>query len=350
MHGAQRLTVARADRSEAVANDGGDALAASAMRKHGRTFFLASLMLGERREPIEALYRLCRHIDDIADGDDDNGRGCHDRDDVDMRKHLENDDDGTIANRLSALDRALRDDDASLPFVRTALRLRDAHGLPLAGLHRLIDEARREPDFQRPQDDDALWRYAFGVAGVVGWMLRPLLGVRDPAATSAAVALGIAMQSTNIARDVIEDAAIGRVYLPTAWAPSVDVAGLLRGDAAIMAEAHAARLRLLDAAEGFYALAEAGMSAIPTRPRMAIRAAARMYRDIGRVVRVGGVAGMQTRAVVSSQRKAALLAAVAVGRRPGFSTPALVALPEVLREDIVALESVAMAPMPMVRR
>jgi 15-cis-phytoene synthase len=342
MRGSLGLNTSRpAERETAVVADG-DALAGSAMRKHGRTFFLASLLLGERRGPIEALYRLCRHIDDIADGDavDEETYGRDFGNAVREKATLADDALGSDepAMRLSALDRALREEDMRVAFVRIALRLRDAHGLPLAGLHRLIDEARGESDFQRPQDADALWRYAFGVAGVVGWMLRPLLGVRDPAATSAAVALGIAMQATNIARDVVEDAAIGRVYLPHAWAPSVDPAGLLRRNAAAWAEAHAATCRLLAAADGFYALAERGMPAIPSRPRFAIRAAARMYRDIGRLTLQRSVAGMGTRAVVSGVRKTALLAAVALGRPPRFGAPALDELPQVLRDEISALE------------
>ncbi len=343
MRGSLGLKTSRMDVPETLAIKERDALAGSAMRKHGRTFFLASLLLGERRGPVEALYRLCRHIDDIADGD------ANDDDNIGDNK---NDDDGFVAvdnpeadhdrkdpaARLRALDRALRREDTRVAFVRIALRLRDAHGLPLVGLHRLIDEARRESDFQRPNDADALWRYAFGVAGVVGWMLRPMLGVRDPAAASAAVALGIAMQATNIARDVIEDAAIGRVYLPRDWAPSVDVAGLLRRDAAAWAEAHAATARLLAAAEGFYALAERGMPAILPQPRFAIRAAARMYRDIGRLTLERGVTGMGTRAVVPGARKAALLTSVAVGFPPRFGAPALDELPQALRDEMSALE------------
>jgi 15-cis-phytoene synthase len=342
MRGSLGLNPSRpTDRETAVVADG-DALAGSAMRKHGRTFFLASLLLGERRGPIEALYRLCRHIDDIADGDAVDKDMCDDgvADAVGKKRALADDAFGSDdpAVRLSALDRALREEDMRVAFVRIALRLRDAHGLPLAGLHRLIDEARGESDFERPRDADALWRYAFGVAGVVGWMLRPLLGVRDPAATSAAVALGIAMQATNIARDVVEDAAIGRVYLPRDWAPMVDTVGLLRRDAAVWAEAYAATCRLLAAADGFYALAERGMPAIPSRPRFAIRAAARMYRDIGRLTLQRGIAGMGTRAVVSGARKTALLTAVALGRPPRFGAPALDELPQVLRNEISALE------------
>lgn len=294
-----------------------ESLSASAMRRHGRTFFLASLLLGSRRRGIEALYRLCRYVDDIADDD---------RESTEMRRRM-----------LRHLDDALRNENAAVPFARVALRLRDAHGLRLAGLHRLIDEAERDLDFQRPQTFDDLLRYAFGVAGVVGWMLCPMLGTRDPRAMSPAVALGIGMQLTNIARDVFEDARIGRMYLPQDGSPSLSLSALCAAQPDALRDAHVATLCLLDEAEAFYALAERGMSLLPTPPRWSIHAAARMYRDIGSRVRELGATGVTQRAVVGPWRKSTLLIAAASGRTPYFARPAPADLPAVLRDEIERL-------------
>ena len=293
------------------------ALSASAMRRHGRTFFLASLLLGSRRRGIEALYRLCRHVDDIADSDGDS---------IEARRRA-----------LRGLDDALRREDATAPFVRVALGLRDAHGLRLAGLHCLIEEAERDLDFQRPQTFDDLLRYAFGVAGVVGWMLGPMLGARDPRAITPAVALGIGMQLTNIARDIVADARIGRIYLPQDWAPQLSLSALSAAEPEALREAHTATLRLLDEAEAFYALAECGMSMLPAPPRWSIRAAARMYREIGACVRELGADGTTQRAIVAPWRKSALLIASASGRAPHFACPAPSQLPAVLREELERL-------------
>jgi 15-cis-phytoene synthase len=294
-----------------------ESLSASAMRRHGRTFFLASLLLGSRRRGIEALYRLCRHVDDIADDDLQS---------TDVRRRA-----------LRDLDDALRNGNAAVPFVRVAVRLRDAHGLRIAGLNRLIEEAERDLDFQRPHTFDDLLRYAFGVAGVVGWMLCPMLGTRDPRALSPAVALGIGMQLTNIARDVVEDARIGRIYLPQDGSRSLSLSALCAAQPDALREAHVATLRLLDEAEAFYALAERGMPLLPAPPRWSIRAAARMYRDIGSRVRQLGATGATRRAVVGPWRKSTLLIAVASGHTPHFARPAPADLPAVLRDEIERL-------------
>jgi 15-cis-phytoene synthase len=294
-----------------------ESLSASAMRRHGRTFFLASLLLGSRRRGIEALYRLCRHIDDIADDD---------------HKHVEE-----RRCALRALDDALRLEDAAVPSVGIAMRLRDAHGLRLAGLHRLIEEAAQDLDFRRPQTFDELLRYAFGVAGVVGWMLCPMLGARAPRAIVPAVALGIGMQLTNIARDVVADARIGRIYLPCDSAPQLSLPALCAAEPDALREAHAAALRLIDEAETFYALAERGMPLLPAPPRWSIRAASRMYREIGARVRELGAAGATRRAVVSPWRKSTLLIATASGRPPRFTQSAPADLPAVLRDELERL-------------
>jgi 15-cis-phytoene synthase len=312
-----------------------EALASSAMRRHGRTFFLASLMLGGRREGVEALYRLCRYVDDIADEcSADDGFADETSPDVDCAAR-----EYDPHAALIALDGALRRQDATQPFVRVALRLREHHGLPIAGVHRLIHTAAHDAAFVRPSDFDALLRYAFGVAGVVGWMLRPMLGARDPRAAEPAVALGIAMQFTNIARDVVADARIGRIYLPQTWAPRLSAQALAAGDAAALTDAHAAALRLLDEAERFYALAERGIPLLPAPPRWSIRAAARMYREIGAQVRAVGASGSMRRAVVGPWRKSALLLACAAGAAPRFGRDAWDGLPESVREELQRLEA-----------
>jgi phytoene synthase len=206
-------------------------------------------------------------------------------------------------------------------------------------VRRLIAAAREDLQPQRPRDFDDLLRYAFGVAGVVGLALCPVLGTRDPRAQAPAVALGVGMQLTNIARDVVADARIGRVYLPEAWAPALSASRLAAADPVALAQAHTAVCRLLDEAESFYALAEAGMRFLPVRSRLAVRAAARMYRAIGAEVRALGADGAVRRAVVGRGRKAALLLGMALSRRPRFARPTPASLPTVLREEIARLEA-----------
>lgn len=126
--------------------------------------------------------------------------------------------------------------------------------------------------------------FAYGVAGTVGQMMRPILGA-SAASERYAVSLGMAMQLTNIARDVMEDAQRGRCYLPAQWLPADwQLEKLAQGCPATRSQAFAAVLRLLNEAEALYALAEQGFDAIPMPNRRAMRVACMLYRGIGRKI------------------------------------------------------------------
>ena len=169
------------------------------------------------------------------------------------------------------------------------------------------------------------------VAGSVGAMMAVLMGVRDAAALARATDLGVAMQLTNIARDVGEDARAGRVYLPLAWLAEAG----LDADRFLAAPRHDAALasvvgRLVAAADTLYARADAGIAALPRDCRPAIRAARLIYAEIGREVVRAGCDSVTRRAVVSKRRKLALAAqaagALASLHRPDTSPPLAAAL------------------------
>lgn len=152
-----------------------------------------------------------------------------------------------------------------------------------------------------------------------------MLGVRDPLASPFAIDLGVAMQLTNIARDVGEDARAGRIYLPLAWLreEGVDVAALLAEPRFTPALGAVVR-RLLDHAQTLYQRSDAGIPGLPGDCRVAIRAARLIYSDIGRVVAQRGYDSVSRRAVVSTPRKLWLLAR-AFGAR--FFSPAPITVP-----------------------
>lgn len=155
--------------------------------------------------------------------------------------------------------------------------------------------------------------YAVRVASTVGVMMTYAMGVRDQAVLSRAAALGIAMQLTNIARDVGEDARRGRVYLPARWLTEAGVAPGSLGET----PRHTAALgivvdRLLDRAETHYRTAWDGIAALPWRARWAIRAAGLIYREIGHVVRQNQCDSVSSRARTTARTKA-WLAARALG-------------------------------------
>lgn len=168
--------------------------------------------------------------------------------------------------------------------------------LPVSAMWRLVDTIAEDADPVRVADDTALVRYAYGVAGTVGLMMAGLLGARTPRARASAIDLGIGMQLTNIARDVTEDAARDRVYLPATRLRDVGVEpdALVAGAADPAAVAQVAA-DLVALAEPYYASALDGLRDLPLRGRLAVAVAASLYRAIGRTVVRRGVRALACR-------------------------------------------------------
>lgn len=128
--------------------------------------------------------------------------------------------------------------------------------------------------------DDTM-TYCYRVAGVVGLMMARIMGVQDERTLDRACDLGLAFQLTNIARDIAEDARLGRCYVPAAWLRD---AGVTRADMIRPEHTHALSslaVRLVDYAEPYYRSADAGIPALPWRSAWAVAAASNVYREIG---------------------------------------------------------------------
>jgi 15-cis-phytoene synthase len=156
--------------------------------------------------------------------------------------------------------------------------------------------------------DDTL-EYSYHVAGVVGVMMTMIMGVRDRPTLERASDLGIAFQLTNIARDVVPDATVDRVYLPADWLAEAKIPTGKIADPAHRAAVFQTTTRLLDVADTYYTSSGAGISHLPFRSAWSIAAARRVYREIGNVVRKRGVNAWDARAGTSKRQK---LAGVAV--------------------------------------
>ena len=283
-----------------------------------RTFLAASYLLPKSvRDPACALYAFCRVADDAIDA----GAATADAALADLRARLDRiywrgqagDDDGDAAEPVAA-DRAFR------AIVRE-------HAIPRELPEALLEGFAWDAAGRRYETLADLHDYAARVAGTVGAMMALLMGTRSPAALARACDLGVAMQLSNIARDVGEDARAGRVYLPLAWLreTGVDVAAWLA------APAHDARIaavvqRLLAEAEALYAGVGAGVAELPRSCRIGINAARFLYAEIGREVARRECNAIDSRAVVSPARKLALLAFAAT-RRSHRSTVAAPPLP-----------------------
>lgn len=233
---------------------------------HGSTFHHATRLLG-RRHALRAtrLYSWCRRVDDVADdaGGDPGARHA-------------------AALRLANLRAALVADDRRDPLAAEVLVLCDEVGADPAHAVALVDGVASDLGEVAITDERALVRYGYAVAGTVGLLMLPVLDVVDPAAQPFAVDMGVAMQLTNIARDVVVDARMGRRYLPGTWVEGLAPAELLDPSPHDAALVRFAVARTLQLAEVHYASAEVGLAHLPPRPRAAIAVAGRVYRRIGR--------------------------------------------------------------------
>ena len=283
------------------------------MRGGSKTFFAASLLLPARvRAPASALYAFCRLADDEID------LGA---DPLHALQQLHERLDAVYAGRPRAIevDRAL------------ASVVHRFH-VPRELLDALLDGFVWDATGHRYDTLEDVQAYGARVAGTVGAMMALVMGARDAAALARACDLGVAMQLTNIARDVGEDARNGRLYLPRQWLLEAGI----DPDAWLQAPVFNAAIgqvvqRLLDAADTLYARADHGIAALPRDCRPAIHAARLVYAEIGREIERNGRNSIDHRAVVKGQRKLALIARAAGAAfiAPAFEGAAVAALPAV---------------------
>jgi phytoene synthase len=289
-----------------------------------KSFHAASLLLpAVLREPAFALYAFCRVSDDAVDAEGGQTAALHR-----LRARLDAAYAGTPF--ASPVDRALSD------------TVRRFH-IPKVVFDALLEGFAWDVEGRRYRTLSDIYAYSARVAGSVGVMMSCMMGVRTPDLLARACDLGVAMQLTNIARDVGEDARNGRLYLPRQW---LEEGGL--NIAAWMAHPTpdprvcAAVLRLLDAADVLYARADAGIAGLPASCRPAIRAARLIYADIGVRVRALGGDGVTRRAVTPASRKVVLAARAFTG--PGRLAHAALRAPPLAQTRYLVAAAAVPAP------
>jgi phytoene synthase len=178
----------------------------SITRQHAKTFYMATRFLpNEKQRGIFAIYALCRYIDDMVD----------EAEDLLLEKSLAYDDIKHKLDRwkvkLEQTYEGRKHDDAILMAFADVLRRYD---IPIDLPFELLDGVSMDLYKNRYQTFDELYDYSYKVASVVGLMTSEVFGYEDDDALDYAIDLGIAMQLTNILRDVGEDLAKNRIYLP----------------------------------------------------------------------------------------------------------------------------------------
>jgi phytoene synthase len=290
--------------------DAADLRACEALLANGsRTFLAASWLLPRRvRASACALYAFCRVADDAIDSAPPGQV------------------DAALAGLRLRLDAVYRGEPCADAVDRAFAGVVHRHAIPRDLPEALLDGFAWDAAGRRYETFADLQDYAARVAGAVGAMMALLMGARSPSALARACDLGVAMQLSNIARDVGEDARAGRLYLPLGWLRQAGI----DADAWLAAPAFDVRIgglvaRLLEQADGLYARAAAGVAELPVDCRIGINAARYLYAEIGREVGRRDCNSVDARAVVSPARKAALLARSVLGLRPGGdpSPPAL---------------------------
>ena len=269
---------------------GGDHARCRAMLKRGSlTFHAAAQLLPLRvRHPVTILYAFCRLADDAVDHASDGKRA--------------------LARLTQRLDRAFEGEPIDQPVDRTFADLIRQYNLPRLPFDLLFEGFEWDVEGRDYKTISDVRAYGVRVAGTVGVLMAFLMGARSADALARASDLGIAMQLTNIARDVGEDANAGRLYLPTDWLieEGVDPEAFLAEPKTSPGLARVSK-RLLEEADRLYKRSEGGLWALPWQCRLAIRAARLIYADIGRDLAIHGYDNISRRSYVNKMGKARLM-------------------------------------------
>lgn len=263
----------------------------AAIKGGSRSFFAASFLLPrEARDRAFALYGFCRWADDTVDQGEDAAAAC-----------------SLITRRLAMI---YAGQPADSPIDRAFSDVVRQCDIPQALPDALIEGFAWDATSRQYETLSDVRAYGARVASSVGAMMSLVMGARSAEALARACDLGVAMQLTNIARDVGEDARAGRLYLPRTWFAEAG-----RDPDAWLAEPHldghiaTCVQRLLAEADRLYQRARPGIAFLPSRCRPAIHAAARIYREIGVEAGRNRFDTVNRRATTSTLRKLGLAGA-----------------------------------------
>jgi 15-cis-phytoene synthase len=272
----------------------------------------ARLFAPDVRRGVLMLYTWCRRCDDVVDGQEFGFGALHPTE-------------YSATENLAALELQTQRAYAGevmhdAPFTAFQEVARRYEIAPQFAFDHLAGFAMDVNDAQYETLEDTL-RYCYHVAGVVGLMMAKIMGASGEVTLDRACDLGIAFQLTNIARDIVEDAAVGRCYLPKSYLRDAGLVHLKTTDLALphyRAQLAQVAVRLINDAEPYYASAQIGIAALPLRSAWAIATAHGVYRQIGIEVKRRGAHAWDTRVSTSRTRKVLLLikgAAMAIRSR-----------------------------------
>lgn len=265
------------------------------LREGSKSFAQAArLFEPQTREAACLLYAWCRHCDDEIDGE---SLG-HGRQATSLAQRQDR-----LARLQDQTRRALAGESVADPVFSGFARVVEENAIPERYPLELLEGFAMDVEGRRYATLEELLPYCYHVAGTVGLMMSHIMRADDEWSLQRAADLGIALQMTNIARDVIEDAHAGRIYLPESW---LDEAGVPAEQ--IAQPRHRGRVatvagRLLAEADRYYASGDQGLVRLSFRSAWAVAVARGVYSEIGRVVRTRGPRAWDRRVVVGRTAK-----------------------------------------------
>ncbi|MEX1018907.1 MAG: squalene/phytoene synthase family protein [Litorilinea sp.] len=265
---------------------------------HSRSFHMASSLLGpDARRAVRALYAFCRVSDDIVD-DEADATGIRS---AAMRK--------TQLERWRALVMTTTPPEGELVALAwTDVRLR--YRIPMRYAEQLIDGVAQDLTPRRYATFEELAAYAYGVASTVGLMSMHIIGYQSNDAIPNAIKLGVALQLTNILRDVGADLRNGRVYLPQDELEAFGLCEHQMERGVVTREWREFMKFQIERNRRLYAEAMPGVGLLAAEGRFAIAAAANLYRAILRDIEAHDYDVFKRRASISTLGKLRRLPAI----------------------------------------
>lgn len=234
------------------------------IRSKARTFYLASLFLPRHvRRDVHLVYAYYRTIDDLVD--EPPTGWTH----ADILGSLEEWNEVLLGYRAP-----------TTPLMKGIVRLMQTRGISTGHLTMVLDGARFDLEMRAIETREDLLRYAVLVAGSVGMVMAPILGAGDEAALSSACDLGVAMQLTNVLRDVGEDLQRGRMYLPRAELSRAGVSSTDLHSGTVTPPIRQVMDGIIDDARRFYQHGTRGIQHLDPSVRFSIYLAATLYARI----------------------------------------------------------------------
>ncbi|MDG2252115.1 MAG: squalene/phytoene synthase family protein [Methylophilaceae bacterium] len=244
---------------------------AQIIKKYGKTFYWASFFLEKKfKLRLFSIYAFCREIDDM----------------VDNKKEKDNYIKKNFQKKIEGFKGSKKSINSSKEIIG-----------------QFILGQKGDLSHKQPKSLNELTIYCYRVAGIVGLMVCDALNVKDIKIRHYAIDLGIAMQLTNICRDIKEDSHMGRVYLPQNLVGKLKAGEVEFPNENDYKKIKVCQNKLLKIADDYYASAEHAIPFLPGRTSLAIKIAAKLYQAIGKKIINNDISYLKGRAFITKYEK-----------------------------------------------